>query len=357
MKKRRLPGYAEPAIAMVITLILVTGAYVFSWAFQKNQINLKTTADITIIGRAKNLTDERLSRKSIWKSEEITQFIKRTESVAKGLENKGTGSPKQIEIWREPVTGMGFIWIPGGCFKMGSPPDEIGRDPDEGPVHEVCLDGFWMQETEVTNGHYRKFESNYVSRPYRGHSMNGDDQPVVSINWYEAKAFATWLTKQNNGRYQFRLPTEAEWEYATRAGTTTTRFWGNDPKEACRYANVGDLTGKREWSYWKVHDCEDGYEVTAPVGSFKANTFGLYDMLGNVFEWCEDVYRTDAYGYHSDKNPVYTGSGSQRVIRGGCWYSWPDGVRSAGRSDHPVRGGERGRHKDYFLGFRLVRSP
>jgi sulfatase modifying factor 1 len=357
MRKIRHPGNAKLVVAMVITMILMIGNYVFSWSSQEDKMSLKTTSIITVIGKEKNHGDRITFQKSFWENNEIAQVVKRTESLAKGPKKQSPDSPKQSEIWREPVTGMEFVWIPGGCFKMGSSPDEVGRDPDEGPVHDVCLDDFWMQKTEVTNAQYRKFEFNYESPSYRGHSMNGDHKPVIAITWYEAKAFATWLTEQNKGRYQFRLPTEAEWEYATRAGTTTSRFWGNDPKETCRYANVGDLTGKREWSYWKVHDCDDGYEVTAPVGSFAANPFGLYDMLGNVFEWLEDVYSADAYSYHSVKNPVYTGIGLQRVIRGGCWYSWPDGVRSAGRSDHPAQGGKRGRNKDYFIGFRLVRSP
>lgn len=265
--------------------------------------------------------------------------------------------PKSNKIWREPVTGMEFLRIPGGCFNMGSPSNEVGRDPDEGPVHEVCVDGFWMGKTEVTNAQYRNFKADYDSRDYRGHSLNGDEQPAVFINWYEAKAFGKWLTEQNRGRYRFRLPTEAEWEYASRAGTATARFWGDDVDKTCRYANVADFTGKREWAYWKAHDCDDGYPVTAPVGSFKPNAFGLFDMLGNVFEWCEDTYSEAGYQYHQRNNPVFTGSGAYRVIRGGCWYSWPDGVRSAGRSDHPPDGRDQDRYRDYFLGLRLVMMP
>jgi formylglycine-generating enzyme required for sulfatase activity len=265
--------------------------------------------------------------------------------------------PKSVGIWREPVTGMEFVWVPGGCYGMGSPAGEIGRDPDESPLHDVCVDGFWLGRTEVTNGQYRKYKANYDSGRYRGHSLNGDDQPVVFIDWYEAKAFARWLTERNHGEYHFRLPTEAEWEYASRAETTTARFWGDNPDDTCQYANVADLTAEREWSYWVVHNCDDGYAVTAPVGSFEPNAFGLYDMLGNVFEWCEDIYAKDAYRRHQRKNPILTGRGSYRVIRGGCWYSWPDGVRSAGRSDHPPAGQDQNRSRDYFLGFRLVKTP
>lgn len=263
------------------------------------------------------------------------------------------GIPNPGQTWHEPVTGMVFIWIPGGCFNMGSSSEDTGRDSDEGPVHEVCVDGFWMGKTEVTNAQYRKYKADFDSQDYRGHLLNIDAQPVVYISWYEAKAYAKWLTGKSKGQYRFRLPTEAEWEYACRAKTATARFWGEDPDKACGYANVADLTAEREWSYWEVNNCDDGYSVTAPVGSFMPNAFGLYDMLGNVFEWSEDIYSKDAYRNHQHNNPLFTNGGSYRVIRGGCWYSWPAGVRCAGRSDHPPAG----RDRDYFLGFRLVRMP
>jgi formylglycine-generating enzyme required for sulfatase activity len=273
------------------------------------------------------------------------------------LRDKPAVLPKPGDIWQEPVTGMTFVWIPKGCFNMGSPSDEVGRDSDEGPVHEVCVDGFWLGRTEVTNAQFRKFKPRYDSGSYKGHSLNGDDQPVVFITWYDAGAFATWLSGKSNGKYHFRLPTEAEWEYACRARTTLSRFWGEDADKTCRYANVADLTAYRQWSYWKVIHCDDGYEVTAPAGRFKPNGFGLYDMLGNVFEWCEDIYDEDAYRHHQRNNPLNTGGGSQRVIRGGCWYSWPAGVRCAARSDHPPGGRDQSGARDYFLGFRLVRTP
>lgn len=357
MRKTFHPEITTFALTLVFTTILIAAAHVSSSNFQEDPIKVKTPSHTKIIGRENNHGDGNPLQTSITESEDKAQVLKRNESAGKGEGKRRHDSPKQGEIWQEPATGMEFVWIPGGCFKMGSPSNEPGRDADEGPVHEVCLDGFWMGKTEVTNGHYRKFNVNYDSQYYRGHSLNGDDQPVVFINWYKAKVFAKWLTEQNRSRYHFRLPTEAEWEYASRAGTTTARFWGSDPEETCRYANVADLTAKREWSYWKVHNCDDGYEVTAPVGSFEPNAFGLYDMLGNVFEWCEDVYKDNAYRDHQGKNPVYKGRGSYRVIRGGCWYSWPNGVRSAGRSDHPPEGGDQKRYRDYFLGFRLVRSP
>ncbi len=259
------------------------------------------------------------------------------------------------QTWREPVTGMEFVRVPGGCFQMGSPSSESGRYKDEGPVHEVCVqgfDGFWMGKYEVTNAQYRRFKSGHNSEDYKGNSLNGNNQPAVYVSWDDAKAFVGWLNRQNDGRYKFKLPTEAEWEYAARAGTQAARYWGDDPDEACRYANVHDFKSKNAFSNitWSNHNCDDGFAVTSPVGRFKPNAFGLYDMLGNVWEWCEDIYDEGAYGKHNRNNPVVTSGGSDRVIRGGSWSNSPRYVRSAFRRRlDPVDRGS-------YLGFRLLRT-
>jgi formylglycine-generating enzyme required for sulfatase activity len=268
--------------------------------------------------------------------------------VAMGRRPSETGG----KTWKDPVTGMEFVWVPGGCFKMGSPSSEDGRGSDEGPVHEVCVHGFWMGKYEVTNQEFRKFRSSHSSKDYKGNSLNGDNQPAVYVSWDDAKSFVDWLSSQNNNRFKFRLPTEAEWEYACRAGTQTARFWGDSPAAACQYANVHDNKSKRVNKFkWEHHNCDDGYAVTAPAGSFRPNGFGLYDMLGNIWEWCEDIYAKDAYSKHEKNNPIYANGGSSRVLRGGSWGNDPRRVRCADRSwDNPgVRDG--------FLGFRLLRTP
>ncbi|HBD09911.1 MAG TPA: hypothetical protein DCZ69_16800 [Syntrophobacteraceae bacterium] len=260
-------------------------------------------------------------------------------------------SPK---TWKEPVTGMEFVWVPGGCFQMGSSDSEAGRDTDEGPVHQVCLDGFWMGRTEVTNGEYRKFQRNHNSKDYNGVSLNGDDQPAVYVSWEEVQSFMKWLMDQNGGQYSFRLPTEAEWEYACRAGSEGSRYWGDDPNQACTYENVADLTGKRKWGWDDIHSCDDSYVATAPVGRFQPNAYGLRDMLGNVAEWCQDTYKSDAYARHWLNNPINTeasGPEAHRVIRGGSWHSKPAESRCALRAS----GLPAGRNDD--LGFRVVRQP
>jgi len=185
-------------------------------------------------------------------------------------------------VWTEPTTGMKFRRIPGGSFLMGSPPSEEGRRGNE-RQHTVSVGGFWMGETEVTNRQYRRFKPGHYSK-------NGDDQPAVEVSWNDAVAYAKWLSQKTGKR--FRLPTEAEWEYAARAGTKTARYWGNDPDEACGYASVYDPQAKREFGIdWESHSCDDGYKVAAPAGSFKPNAFGLHDMLGNVWEWTCSEYK------------------------------------------------------------------
>ncbi|MDF1580008.1 MAG: formylglycine-generating enzyme family protein [Desulfuromonadales bacterium] len=248
--------------------------------------------------------------------------------------------------WTESLTGMEFVRIPGGCFQMGSPANEKDRGSDEGPVHEVCVDGFSIGKFEVTNAQYRKYKSGHTSKDYGGNSLNGDDQPAIYVSWEDATEYAKWLSRQTGK--SFRLPTEAEWEYAARAGTRTARWWGESPDQACRNANVADQSAKRKWSNWTVHNCDDGYAVTAPVGRFAANAFGLHDMLGNVWEWCQDWYDSGYYAKSPRQNPQGPSGGSDRVHRGGSWTSGARLVRASNRN-----GGAPGNRYNY-LGFRLL---
>ncbi|MCL5406383.1 MAG: SUMF1/EgtB/PvdO family nonheme iron enzyme [Deltaproteobacteria bacterium] len=258
-----------------------------------------------------------------------------------------------LQTWKEPVTGLEFVWIPPGCFLMGSPQGEKGRSEDEGPVHQVCVDGFWMSRTDVTNAQFRLFQKDHNSGQYHGYSLNGNDQPAVEVSWHDANNFCQWLTGQNGGQYHFRLPTEAEWEYASRAGTETSRYWGDDSAKACVHENVADYTAQRLLGLKSIHQCDDGYATTAPVGSFRPNPFGLYDMLGNVKQWCDDVYSVDAYVELPQNNPEYIdeSKGQSRVIRGASWHAAPDDARCAKR-----RSGLPDTRSD-DIGFRIVRSP
>ena len=250
--------------------------------------------------------------------------------------------------WTDPTTGMEFVWIPKGCYQMGSPASESGRSGDEHP-HQVCIEGYWLAKYEVTNTQYRMFKPSHDSGNYEGNNLNGDTQPVVNVSWDDAVAYAEWLS-QKSGK-TFKLPTEAEWEYAARAGTTTARYWGDDDASLCRHANIADRTGKAIASIasWAYDGCDDGYKVSSPVGRFAPNSFGLHDMLGNVWEWTSSPY--DATYAGGEKRAATKDEGGRRVLRGGSWDFTPRFVRSARRTD-----GTPDYRRDY-LGFRLARIP
>ncbi|MFX0200019.1 MAG: SUMF1/EgtB/PvdO family nonheme iron enzyme [Candidatus Hodarchaeota archaeon] len=165
-----------------------------------------------------------------------------------------------------------------------------------------------------------------------------DNHPVTCVSWNGVQAFIRWLSMK--GKEQYRLPSEAEWEYACRAGTETACFWGDNPDDACMYANVHDLTSKRVNQFRQTHhDCDDRHAVVVSVGSFRPNPFGLYDMLGNIYEWCEDraewrfKIMTNTYR-DGIVDPLCT-NGSLRIIRGGSWDSGRMGVCCAARVRHP----------------------
>jgi formylglycine-generating enzyme required for sulfatase activity len=243
---------------------------------------------------------------------------------------------------------MELVWIPQGCFTMGSPETEKGRSTNEIP-HQVCLQGFWMGKYEVTNAQYQRFEPSHDSGSYESHNLNGPDQPVVRVTWQEAVAYADWLSGKTGLR--FRLPTEAEWEYAARAGDTLHRPWGDDPNQACRYANIYDETARKTKPLpWANYPCEDGQGMVAPVGKYAPNKFGLYDMLGNVAEWTCSEYDSAYAGGETrcaDPNAV----GGRRVLRGGSWTEFPELLRFAYR--FPTVPGNR----KFDYGFRLVLAP
>lgn len=247
----------------------------------------------------------------------------------------------------EPPLTIELVPIKGGCYQMG---DSVGDgDPNERPVHEVCVSDFSIGKFEVTNTQYKAFDPEHNSGISEKSTLDEGNQPVVNVSWEDVVAFTKWLSIKTGQPY--RLPTEAEWEYAARAGSDKSRYWGNNPDEACRYANVADLTAKRHWAKWTTFLCDDGYAVSAPVGSFLPNNFGLHDMLGNVWEWCEDIYNSEAYLKLPKNNPVYGGAGEYRVMRGGGWSNGPLGIRNSHRVGLSPGFGH------HSLGFRLVRSP
>ena len=258
--------------------------------------------------------------------------------------------PPAEGVWTEPVTGMKFQKIPGDKFRMGSPSSVAGRHDDE-MQHMVLVEEFWLGETEVTNRQYRLFKPGHDSKSYKGNSLNGDDQPTVYVNWHDAVAYAKWLSRKTGKR--FRLPTEAEWEYAARGKTRTARYWGDDADQACGYASVLNQEAKLGFGWvLEPHWCTDGYMVTAPVGSFKPNAFGLHDMLGNVYEWtCSEFadYSEGKEGHCISKNRAKNND-LRRSLRGGSWNFGPRWVRAADRGNfYPDA-------RDDDIGFRLARD-
>jgi len=264
------------------------------------------------------------------KAREAEASMRRLESKLKGGESareaRMSGSQ---ETWQEPITGMEFVWVPKGCYKMGCGTWTSYCYSRDNSVHEVCVDGFWMGKYEVTQEQWKQIMGSNPS--YYKTVING---PVEQVSWTDVNQFISKLNTMGGSRHQFRLPTEAEWEYACRSGGREEEFAGGlkDP----------NLVG---WN----RDNSDS--TTHAVGSKGPNGLGIYDMSGNVWEWCQDEYTSDPFVDQTRKNPVHTGSlGSDRVIRGGTfdWHSCYSNCayRYSGR-DRP----------SYDIGIRLVRKP
>jgi sulfatase modifying factor 1 len=254
-----------------------------------------------------------------------------------------------------------MVNIPTGCFQMGSPETEEGHGADE-VLHRVCVKGFKLAKTEITLEEFKKFISathfltdaerntgesgcwSYQKEPekhwnwwqwanwklpVRGISIVSNT-PVTCVSLYDVMAYIQWLNKETGQEY--RLPTEAEWEYAARAGTTTARYWGNNPDIACSYANVADKTqiGSAKWP--QTHNCEDSYFFTATVSALRANKFGLYDMLGNAWEWTCSKYEEKYTGAEEVCADIKPGSDAFISIRGGGWNADAPRVRAAYRN-------------------------
>jgi formylglycine-generating enzyme required for sulfatase activity len=247
-----------------------------------------------------NFLGFRLARDIELTEEEAEAERKRQEELA-ALRQK----QESVGVWTEPNTGMKLHRIPGGSFRMGSPSSEEGREDDEQP-HTVRVGEFWLGETEVTQAQWQAVMGSNPS------SFKGDDLPVERVSWNDIQEFIKRLNTRTGER--FRLPTEAEWEYAARAGTTTAHYWGDGIGR--NNANC-DGCGSR----WDNRQ-------SAPVGSFKPNTFGLHDMLGNVWEWTCSQYK-ESYDGREQKCAV---SARKYSLRGGSWYDGPGYVRSASRT-------------------------
>ena len=175
----------------------------------------------------------------------------------------------------------------------------------------------------------------------------GEDHPVVCVNWSEAVEYTSWLSQKTGQTY--RLLTEAEWEYSARAGTNTTRYW-DEAENFCQYANVADITLRKIFPDWKGANCRDGSAYTAMKGSFKPNDFGLYDILGNVLEMVNDCWVDNYSQTPIDGSSWLKGECSRKTVRSGSWFDGPRILRSANRFGY-YKGG-----RNYTLGFRVART-
>ncbi|MBI3707000.1 MAG: formylglycine-generating enzyme family protein [Proteobacteria bacterium] len=265
--------------------------------------------------------------------------------------------------------------VPAGEFVMGTPPAEAGRGANEGPQHRVAIRAFALGRTHVTRGEFAEFvhvtghqmPANCYARtlvsfrnPRAAHERTwrnpgfaqDDTHPVVCVSWADAQAYLRWLSTRGGRTY--RLPSEAEWEYAARAGTTTARWWGEATDGACDHANASDLTAGEvtnpNHSPNEAFDCRDGHVHTAPVASFPANLFGLHDMLGNAWQWVADCVNRSYVGAPEDGSAWTAGDCQQRVLRGGGWDNGPRSIRAGNRAwEHAAE------RSDNF-GFRVARE-
>ncbi|TGO03474.1 hypothetical protein PN36_05905 [Candidatus Thiomargarita nelsonii] len=225
--------------------------------------------------------------------------------------------------------GPEMVWIGGGSFRMGDL--QGGGESDEKPVHRVTVKRFAMGRYEVTFAEYDKFaEATGRSKP-DDRGWGRGNRPVINVSWHDATAYAKWLSQQTGEQY--RLPTEAEWEYSARAGTKTKYWWGNE-------------IGSNKANCWS---CGDSFTNTAPVGSFEANPFGLYDMLGNVWEWTCSQYEGKYKGKEQQCMNKKINKNNNLSLRGGSWGIDATRMRSADRD------GRRPTNRGGGVGFRLAR--
>lgn len=236
-----------------------------------------------------------------------------------------------------------MVVIPSGSFTMGSPSNEVGRSDQEGPRRDVRIARpFAIGRYEVTFTEWDACAAaGYCTRGVDDAGWGRGARPVINVSWDDVQAFLRWMNSKVDGN-PYRLPSEAEWEYAARAGSNTAFWWGNriSPDQANYYGTIAYNNGPTG-----VYR-----EQTLPVGSFAANPFGLFDVHGNVWEWVQDCYVDSYAGGPTDGSARSSSGCSLRVLRGGSWVSNPGNLRSADR------GWNWPGFRNWFFGFRLART-
>jgi len=291
-------------------------------------------------------------------------------------------SASGADVFRDCEQCPQMVLIPGGSYLRGAPEAERERHDvmrgsfpwdSEQPVRRVTVAAFALGKFEVTIAEFAAFvaESRREASGCRWFVAGrmdldparswrkpggpvGDQHPVSCVSWDDATAYVQWLASKTGKPY--RLVTEAEWEYAARAGATTAWPWGDDPNEGCKHSNLGDASFKRLFPRfgppdWPAAKCDDGYPLSAPVGSFQANAFGLHDMIGNVWEWVQDCRRESYSGAPIDGSADTSGllvDCRKRVIRGGSAMTQPPHARLA------IRIAPQREEAFYHIGFRVA---
>ena len=289
-------------------------------------------------------------------------------------------APQQLRAIQDCPTCPEMVVIPPGSFNMGTGPsdfelDRTGPGRAEAGLAKIAINkSFAIGRTEITRIQYATFvlasgynpeikfcrtwdqqTQSFSEAPKHSWNEPGlltaprDDHPVTCVSWDDAVAYTQWLSKQTSKRY--RLPSEAEWEYAARSGSNKKRFWGDDSSEGCAYANIYDLTARRVYPLsWAHVGCADGFSDLAPVASLLPNNFGLHDVIGNVGEWVADCFTTSKVGRPKDQRAWVWQGCADRAIRGGSWMLGPDKNRVAFPTGVPAS------DRYSSMGFRIARD-
>jgi formylglycine-generating enzyme required for sulfatase activity len=281
--------------------------------------------------------------------------------------NLATTAPDPGTTLRDCPTCPSITVLPPGRFKQGSAHGDASSGLSEKPLHWVLIARhLGMTTSPVTVEEFKQFatatgrdmqgcdiyDGDWHHAPTNNWTSPGFEQtpvhPVTCVSWDDADAYAKWLSAATGHRY--RLPSASEWEYAARAGGDASQPWGGDGADACANANVADKAAGRRYPGWTTFACDDGFVNTSPVDTFKANAFGLSDMLGNVFQWTADCWHADYRGAPIDGSPRLDGDCSEHELRGGSWFSSPSYVRSNYRNHFASD------YRASSVGIRLVRE-
>ncbi len=376
----RVPKWLKIAGSTMVVLVIVAAWYADSQRQQAEAIDRikqstqqaaqaaqekifsqqKTIASLQASNESLSQSLEEVSKQASQASTNTAELKALQESIAK-LQQELKDREKQAGQATRNILKPEMVRIPAGKFLMGSnKKEDPNAQGDE--LHQRTVKfskPFEIGKYEVTFDEYDAFALSTKREVPNDEGWGRGRRPVINVSWRDATDYARWLSEQTG--LDYRLPTEAEWEYAARAGTTGIRYWSNEKhrekEPACRYASVLDEKSKSlviekfsSASNWKYFNCGDNYPFTAPVGKFKPNQWGLFDVLGNVWEWNQDCYVDTYKGAQDDGTAQKDGKCQYRVLRGGSWNFFPQWLRSAGRY------GSSPDNRDFDVGFRLART-